>query len=149
MRQQNHPLQHQLCHQLHCWKRFSVRKINKSWSLGINTSVSWAGDERTEQSLAEEQISDYFRLDTRVSISRERQRVCRNPARAEFQGGAIRISPYSVRQLGRKTSGRFRRNDCKSFPKKPLKSQFIPNDSFMVTVAVLRLASVLNEPPQE
>jgi len=56
-------------------KDFPFGKVKKSWTFGANARILWAGGERTEQSLFEEQISNYFRLDTRVSLSRKRERV--------------------------------------------------------------------------
>lgn len=79
-------------------KDFPFGKINTSWSLGINARMLWAGGERTEQSLFEEQISDYFRLDTRVSISRERQRV-RWLLALDIQNTTNRINENTLKEI--------------------------------------------------
>ncbi|HXH18541.1 MAG TPA: TonB-dependent receptor, partial [Chitinophagales bacterium] len=47
----------------------------KTWTLGANARILWSGGERTERTGFEEQIGNYFRLDTRVSIARKRECV--------------------------------------------------------------------------
>jgi len=47
----------------------------RQWTLGVNSRALWAGGERTEESQFEEQISNYFRIDLRASIARQREHV--------------------------------------------------------------------------
>jgi len=53
-------------------KDFPFGKI-KAWTFGANARVLWSGGERTEDTQFEEQIGNYFRFDTRVSIARKRE----------------------------------------------------------------------------
>jgi hypothetical protein len=56
-------------------KDFLFGRIRKSWVFGLNARMLWAGGERTWETEFEEQLKDYFRLDTRVSIARQRDRM--------------------------------------------------------------------------
>lgn len=47
----------------------------KQWTFGVNGRALWSGGERTELTHFEEQIANYFRVDTRVSIARKRDLV--------------------------------------------------------------------------
>ena len=47
----------------------------KQWTFGLNARTLWAGGERTWESDYEDHIKNYFRVDTRVSIARERQLI--------------------------------------------------------------------------
>ncbi len=55
-------------------KDFIFGKTN-NWTFGLNGRVLWSGGERTEPSAFEDQVTNYFRVDTRMSIARQRENV--------------------------------------------------------------------------
>ncbi len=56
-------------------KDFTFGGIKKSWTFGLNARMLWAGGERKWETEYDEQFKDYFRMDTRVSIARKRERM--------------------------------------------------------------------------
>lgn len=56
-------------------KDFPFGRMKKSWVFGLNARMLWDGGERKWKTEYEEQYKDYFRLDTRASIARKRERT--------------------------------------------------------------------------
>ncbi len=79
-------------------KDFPFGNTQRRWVFGLNSRLLWAGGERKYKTQFMEQYSDYFRIDTRLSIERQRSRANWQVA-VDIQNVTNRINESSLEDI--------------------------------------------------